>query len=152
MTTHQHADFYITAEADMLPLACRILDKAYQNKHQVYVHMQNAMDMQKLNELLWTFQQSSFIPHALITQMQDDPRPPIQLGDDKLLASNPIQHRDIFFNLSMAKPPSIALECNRIIEIVFNHEQSQKILEKNKLFYQDNKFDIKEYDLRIKTT
>lgn len=59
-------DFYIlsddSAEA-RLKTACRLADKAVQRKLSVVVLAAGDDDARKLDELLWTFAQNSFLPH-----------------------------------------------------------------------------------------
>jgi DNA polymerase-3 subunit chi len=46
-------------------LACRLAEKAYQLGHRVYIHVTSAEQAQRLDDLLWTFRQGSFVPHCL---------------------------------------------------------------------------------------
>ena len=69
-------DFYILgSDSDdaRLLLACRIVDKATQLDHHVYVHSTSDEEAHKLDELLWTFSQGSFIPHAVVRSEYDTP-------------------------------------------------------------------------------
>ncbi len=69
-------DFYILATNSTdswLRLACRITEKAVQKKLQVYLHSGNDADATKLDGLLWTFSQGSFIPHRLVGARPEPP-------------------------------------------------------------------------------
>ena len=60
-------DFYIleaNATVGRLKLACKILDRAYRNGHSVYLWTRDDQESGLLDDLLWTFSQSSFIPHV----------------------------------------------------------------------------------------
>ena len=62
-------DFYILdSDSDdaRLLLACKIVDKAMQLDHHVYIHSTSDDEARKLDELLWTFSQGSFIPHLVV--------------------------------------------------------------------------------------
>lgn len=48
-----------------LLLACRLAEKAYSLGHRVYVHGDDRRQAEQFDELLWTFKQNSFVPHAL---------------------------------------------------------------------------------------
>jgi DNA polymerase-3 subunit chi len=64
-------DFYLSAEAGeaaRLRLACRIAEKAYLAKNRVVVLCDDAALLPKVDELLWTFADGSFVPHDLVTQ------------------------------------------------------------------------------------
>ena len=59
-------DFYIlsddSAEA-RLKVACRLADKATQQRLGVFLLAESENDARRLDELLWTFAQNSFLPH-----------------------------------------------------------------------------------------
>ncbi|HCY13632.1 MAG TPA: DNA polymerase III subunit chi [Gammaproteobacteria bacterium] len=61
-------DFYVL-ESDVpdgrLRLACRVTEKAYRAGHRVYLRAGSKGEISVLDALLWTFSQSSFVPHAL---------------------------------------------------------------------------------------
>jgi DNA polymerase-3 subunit chi len=77
-------DFYISdSEADdaRLKLACRIVDKATQLDHHVFIHATSEDDARKLDELLWTFSQGSFIPHRVVREaLTEPPLEPVVIG------------------------------------------------------------------------
>jgi len=61
-------DFYVLddqAEAARERFACRLVEKAFRLKHKVYVHAASTTAAQRLDTLLWTFSEGSFIPHVL---------------------------------------------------------------------------------------
>lgn len=71
-------DFYILPDraAESRPrLACRLAEKAYQLGHTVYIHAASAEQARYLDDLLWTFRQGSFVPHALYPAPPDDTSP-----------------------------------------------------------------------------
>jgi DNA polymerase-3 subunit chi len=115
-------DFYIitdTQPAARLRLACRLIEKAYKNKHRIYIHTDNQADAHELDELLWTYREDSFLPHNLYGE-GPEPAPPIQIG----FAATPEQHRDILLNLSQTIPafyPQFA----RLLEIISNEPDVQ---------------------------
>jgi DNA polymerase III subunit chi len=62
-------DFYVlegTSEEARLGTACRIVDKAVERDKRVYVNSASEGEARKLDELLWTFSQGSFIPHRVV--------------------------------------------------------------------------------------
>jgi DNA polymerase-3 subunit chi len=141
----KRADFYYITGEDNLHFACRVLEKAYQNKHQVYVHVATELDAQKLNELLWTFQQGSFIPHAIASTYEQDP-PPIEIGFGAKYQLP--KHRDIVMNLaSQADIAKATVEFDRVIEIIAGDKALQTLSEKNKSFYQQHDVEIKEHQI-----
>ena len=79
-------DFYVlpdtTGEA-RLAFACRIAEKAYSQAHRVYLHASSAAEAERLDALLWTFRDTSFVPHALAgTAFPAANLPPVLIGHE----------------------------------------------------------------------
>jgi DNA polymerase-3 subunit chi len=108
-------DFYILEDAlpsARLSLTCRLIEKAYKNKHRIYVHTDSEAEAHHLDELLWTYRDDSFLPHNLYGD-GPEPAPPIQIGFNV----TPEKHRDILINLSQTIPdfyPQFA----RLLEVI----------------------------------
>ena len=65
MTTVR-VDFYVletNATDGRLRLACKIIDRAYRSGYSVYLWTRDDQESSILDDLLWTFSQTSFIPH-----------------------------------------------------------------------------------------
>ena len=77
-------DFYIlNSDSDdaRLQLACKLVDKATQLDHHVYIHSTSDDEARKLDELLWTFSQGSFIPHQVVRSELNSPAlEPVLIG------------------------------------------------------------------------
>lgn len=61
-------NFYVLAQPGAAPreaFACRLAEKAYRLKHRVHLHTPSRADAERIDELLWTFRDGSFVPHAL---------------------------------------------------------------------------------------
>ena len=60
-------DFYLFEKAqsfaDCQTFACRLIEKAYQQGNQITIENESAQAAQQLNDQLWTFSLTSFIPH-----------------------------------------------------------------------------------------
>jgi hypothetical protein len=68
-------DFYILerpANEALLMLACKLTAKAVDQQYEVLINTGGAEDSARLNDLLWTFAQGSFLPHRMI---DDDSQP-----------------------------------------------------------------------------
>jgi len=70
-------DFHIIENkenSEFLSYACKLVRKAYKNGYRVYIRTENEQDMKHLDNLLWTFSELDFIPHALLeTQNRQEP-------------------------------------------------------------------------------
>lgn len=94
----EQVDFYILAESGRRPaelIACRLAEKAYGQGHRVFILCQDAEQAETLDDLLWTFRQGSFLPHA---RAGTDPEVPIELGE-----SLPAQG-EVLINLGASLP------------------------------------------------
>jgi DNA polymerase-3 subunit chi len=61
---------------------CRLAEKAYLGKLQVVILQDNLSDAKALDDLLWTFNERSFVPHELCLDEKFDPATPVHLGLD----------------------------------------------------------------------
>lgn len=107
--------FYVLADHDpaaRLHTACRLIEKAFKHKHEVWVQAASRLEAEQLDELLWTFKAESFIPHHLLGDGPAPP-PPVRIG----WAGQAIEGRGILLNLS-AEVPENFRRCQRILEIV----------------------------------
>ena len=132
-------DFYILSDsslqADWL-FACKLIEKAYELGHEVYVLCNNQADAFAFDELLWTFNPESFIPHHIQGE-GPKPIPPVQIGfEDK--APN---IRNLFINLSSRVPPFFQ-QFQRICEIVPDQEQQKTIKREHYKLYQGHQLKI----------
>ena len=119
-------DFYITdtnSHDSWLRLACRITEKAIKRKLSVYLHSESEKDAKKLDGLLWTFSQGSFIPHQLIGENSGLPLNETVLvghGDlaAQLTAESEITHKwDLMINLT-TEVPEFFSRYDRVAELI----------------------------------
>jgi DNA polymerase-3 subunit chi len=64
-------DFYVLPEDGSLPTAVaigRLAEKASARGHQVFIQTKDSQDALQLDEALWAFRPSSFVPHSLATE------------------------------------------------------------------------------------
>lgn len=108
-------DFYILADQNpngRQLLACRLTEKAYSLGHTVYIHVDNAEEAQRLDDLLWTFRDGSFVPHTLFPAAADDTSP-VLIGWHADSAAG----ADVLINLG-AEVPAFFERFERIAELV----------------------------------
>ena len=61
-------DFYLLEEpagAACAATACRIAEKAWRYGHGVHLHADSSESARRLDDLLWTWRDESFVPHAI---------------------------------------------------------------------------------------
>lgn len=107
-------DFYILPEAspNTRPLfACRLADKVYRLGHRVYLHVDSREQARALDDLLWTFDPDSFVPHALHPPPPEDASP-VLIGHDL-----PPPGMAVLINLAAAAP-AFYRDFQRVAELV----------------------------------
>lgn len=122
--SHIRVDFYLLAsnEASAARIfSCRLLEKAYLRGQNIFVYCNDRQEAEKLDELLWTFKENSFVPHHLQGEGPEPP-PPIQIG----YQTEPRGFNDILLNLA-TEIPAFYLRFRRIMEIVV-HDEAAKTL------------------------
>jgi DNA polymerase III subunit chi len=119
----ERIDFYVlpgAGERDRLLLACRLTEKAYGLDHRVYIHAADEHQARQLDELLWTFKQHSFVPHARYPVAADETAP-VLIGVD----AEPDCAAEVLINLADEVPAGYA-RFQRIAELV---DQQPAVLE-----------------------
>jgi len=110
-------DFYVLGAADpraRLAYACRIAEKAYEQGLRVAVRTASPSETAEIDDLMWTFSDRSFVPHAVWPA-----EPSVAEHTPVLIASGPLpdSHRDVLVNLA-AEGPAEPARYGRICEIV----------------------------------
>lgn len=137
-------DFYLLngSEADEASLlVCRLLEKAYLRGHRVFVYCTNQQEAEKLDELLWTFKDNSFIPHNLQGEGPEPP-PPIQIG----YQDEPRGFNDILINLD-SEIPKFYNRFRRVIEIVANNETAKTLSRAHYREYRANQCELTTHEI-----
>ncbi len=128
-------DFYVIQEQSPYAFACRVIEKAYQKGHQVWVETDSVEQAKQLDDLLWTFNDISFIPHGLA----DSEKTTHQVTLNPQI--NRPHHNDILINFS-STVPNFYTDFQRIIEFVSNDEQWRAISRQHFQYYRDQNFEI----------
>ena len=107
-------DFYILSQEGpdvRLRYACRLAERAVEQGCRVYLQ---TFDVQKLDDMLWTFSDGSFLPHEIYTgEPASHARVMVMIGAEP----GPASHRDLLINLIDTMPPQIEPYA-RIAEII----------------------------------
>lgn len=139
-----NVDFYILTEntiENAYSFVCRLIDKAYQQKQAVFINTNSSQEAKTLDDLLWTFRDDAFIPHAIYGEIKD-PAPLMQLGYNVI----PENTQNILLNLT-ATIPDYADNFKRIIELVPAGPATKKISREKYRIYRERNYEIKTHDL-----
>lgn len=115
-------DFYILPEnRSRERFICILINKIWQQGYSVYIHTGSKDAAQALDNLLWTYQDISFVPHTLSDMNQPN--------NEKICIDwHPEINTDydIFINLADEIPQDMD-KFARIVEIVAGNETDKKI-------------------------
>jgi DNA polymerase-3 subunit chi len=138
-------DFYVLnkseKQADWL-FACKLIEKAYEMGHHIFILLDNKEDAFVFDELLWEYEPSSFIPHHIQGE-GPKPAPAVQIGFD--ISQTP-EVTDIFINLSL-EIPEYFKRFKRICEIVTENEAIKTSKREHYKFYQGHQLKIDTHKL-----
>lgn len=126
-------DFYILSgggESGHTHYTCRLAEKAYKLKHRIYIHVDNGVEAQQLDELLWTFNQDSFVPHELVTN--DAPDSPVTIGFNDQAP----QGYGLLINLSQ-DIPEFYKQFDRVAEVVADADALRQTSREHFRFYRE---------------
>ncbi|NMF89102.1 DNA polymerase III subunit chi [Aromatoleum petrolei] len=113
--------FYHNAE-NPLALACELAARAYGSGRKVALRTQDATSARQLDQLLWSFEQQSFVPHVMAGSPLAG-ETPVVIGHAE--APNEWPHTEILFNLADDVPPGYE-RFRMLIEIIGQNE-AQKL-------------------------
>lgn len=141
-------DFYIleaTAEREWLRTACRLAEKAWQKGHRIFIHTDSQQTARSVDDMLWTYRQDSFVPHALYGDGSNADREclePVLIGD----GSTAPAEIDVLINLAEAVPGFVENSA-RVAEIVAGGEAARRAGRIRYRDYRDRGFPIQQHDL-----
>ena len=135
-------DFYVVSDTGTdarLKVAVRLIDKAWNCGHNLFIHVADEQKARQLDELLWSFRPSSFLPHGLADCNADEP---IVIG----WGQEPKSHNDVLINLTIEAPPFFS-RFLRVAEIVTKDPKCLEKLRNTWRFYKDRGYPLHKHDL-----
>jgi DNA polymerase III subunit chi len=124
ITLMSRVDFYLLKQSGPVPrqsFACRLAEKAYRLEHTVHIHAGTPADAERIDELLWTFRDGSFVPHDLISPGNAETVAPVTIGYDP----TNVEGRDLLINLA-DEVPACAEAFSRVAELVTADEDCKQ--------------------------
>jgi DNA polymerase III subunit chi len=122
----ERVDFYILKSAaakQRWTFACRLTEKAYLRDMRIVIVNDTLADAQALDDLLWTFNERSFIPHKICVDEQSlDPATKVHLTVD----SGTVADGDLLVNLT-ARMPLHFERYARVAEIIDADEERRRL-------------------------
>jgi DNA polymerase-3 subunit chi len=114
-------DFYVLDRVDELArntLACKLAEKAWRLENTIHIHTMTREDAERLDELLWTFRDGSFVPHEMSGgDTGGKSGAPVTIG----YGADAVEPRDLLITLCDEIPP-FAETFPRVAELVTSDE------------------------------
>lgn len=133
-------DFY-TGSEDKLRTACQLSQKAMQNGLRVLLHTPSEAVAHKLNQLLWHYPPTAFMPHCRSTDAEAA-NLPVVIGLDENFP-----HSELLVSLHNECLPFFS-RFERVIEIVSQDEEDAKLGRDRYKYYKDRGYELRHFDLR----
>ena len=136
--------FYALSQGDTtspLSLACRVAEKARLLGHRVCIQAFSPEQARQLDDLLWQFKASSFLPHLLLANGDE--------GTESVLVTGntiPTGFDDVIINLGEA-PCRHPRQFTRVNEIIAADEDSRALGRERYRYYQSQGYQPETYKL-----
>lgn len=139
-----HILFYVLPSDQMmarLRLTCKLAEKAHQQGLHTYIHTPNHQVTELLDKLLWTYNDLSFLPHA-IAPVEENESSRIWIGHDY----EPVEHCDYLINLSNDRVDFFS-RFERFAEILDQQAEVLNAGRKRYKFYKDRGYNLSYHTL-----
>lgn len=120
-------------------------EKAWQRGHRVFIHTDSAEAARHIDDMLWSYRQDSFIPHAMLRErleVEESEREPVLVGDGAVEPAD----IDVLINLAESVP-SFATRSTRVAEIVTGDDSSRHAGRARYRHYRDQGIEIQQHNL-----
>ena len=137
-------DFYVLSQAGEQArhnFACRLAEKAYRLDNTVHIETGARADAERIDELLWTFRDGSFVPHNIVGS--GDAESPVTIACNSESAAA----KDLLINLS-DDIPDIAASFPRIAELVSSDPDCRQRSRKRYAVYRDQGHTVDTHDIQ----
>jgi DNA polymerase-3 subunit chi len=137
-------DFYVLqagAHLDRERLVCRLADKAFEQGQPLYIHAAASEEAERLDDLLWTFRDISFLPHQLLHEGYT-PDIPIFIG----CGDAPPGAMKLMINLAHPAPSFID-QFERVIEVVGHEPDRRQQARERYRHYQNRGYSINTHNI-----
>jgi len=120
---------------------CKLAHKAFRLGHRIYILTADRDEAQRLDRLLWTFNDGSFIPHGLSSEKTDTDFP-VLIGHEV----PPPAYEDVLITIA-AQVPDYFSRFQRVAEIVDSNEANKAIARERFRFYRDRGYALQTHTL-----
>ncbi len=140
-------NFYLSGNNTLrgrLFLACRLVEKAREHKLQVHIHTDGYNTTKRMDEMLWIWKESSFIPHIsdISNNWSDTFSEPVSIASHYV----PRKHCDYLINLSNQVPEFFSRYA-KMAEIIDQNETILTAGRERYSFYKNKGYTLNYYQL-----
>lgn len=115
---------------------CELVAQAVHAGRRVHIHCLDDDMATALDDLLWTFHDTSFVPHAILGSAEES-SVPVSLG----ASATPPEVADLLVNLHRDVPPFFS-QFDQVIETTGEDEHSKALARGRYKFYKDRGYPI----------
>lgn len=136
-------DFYVLPPDGSLPMAVaigRLAEKACARGHHVFIQTENEQVSRQLDEALWHFRPSSFVPHS---RLADASLERVIVGHEE----PPLEYSDVLINASNGIPGCFS-RFDRLAEIVTHYDTAITASRDAWRFYRDRGYRLAKHELQ----
>ena len=137
-------DFYILPENTQRnsdQVLCSLTGKAWKQGNRIYIHTDSTDRSIGLDNLLWTFRDTSFLPHGVVDKV-DMEKTPVLIGHE----DPPEDLHDIMINMTNSVPLFFG-RFDRLIEIVDRPTEDRALARDRYRFYQERGYILNTHNL-----
>jgi len=129
-------------EQDRQVFACRLIEKAYYQGQQIYIHTESEEQTKQLNQSLWSFRSDSFIPHQIVSSDDTDKQCPILVSHN----ATPPRLMNLLINLASDQPDFFS-QFERVAEFVNDDNVIKKSGRERYRFYQQRGYELETFTI-----
>jgi len=144
-------DFYIIEDGSEQAteiFICRLTEKAWSQNNTVYIHTMDNSHATKYDDLLWNFNEVSFIPHQIVQSETEQSQAKNVLIGHQTPDEIPIIYHDVLINLHH-ETPSFFSQFERVAEIITTDETSRIKGRERYQFYRDRGYALETHKLSL---
>jgi DNA polymerase III subunit chi len=141
----ERVDFYVLKSATPKQrwiFACRLAEKAYLSDLKVVILHDDLSDARSMDDLLWTFNERSFVPHDLCVDENFDAAAPVHIALD----GSKLPAVDLLVNLTDRLPAGLERYA-RVAEIIDADAERRRLGRERFKSYRDLKLALETHQL-----
>jgi DNA polymerase-3 subunit chi len=136
-------DFYVLPDSSpdkQHIFACRLAQKASKQGYRVYIHTESEEQSKQLDDLLWSFCATSFVPHTI--DANECANNPVYINH----SGDPIDIHDVLINLTPSTPDCFG-RFERLAELINQDETIKRAGRERFKFYKNRGYPLQTHKL-----